>query len=155
MSMPKRKGTKMIRTKFETSIYGNTGKNEPTIGEVAGVINSIRGIVKDQRSNRRQEHLAADDNYLNEVFSRNFNGWDGQNAAEFQRRNQSAIGEVARDRSSLYANALGFSSLLEDTLRKRQTGTLGQRRSLADEFQSQPQPVQPYNPPHKRQTWAI
>jgi hypothetical protein len=147
-----------IKTQFDTSIYGSIGKNQTTIGEIASTIKSIRGIVKDSRQSRKQEQTEAEDNYLNEVYARNFNNWDGRNQQEFYNRNQAAIAEVARDRSSLYFKALGFSSRLEDTLRKRQTGAPEWRRSLADEWNSQPQPYTPapYNArPEKVQRWEI
>lgn len=109
-----------IRAQFDTSPYGNMNAGRRnTIGEVVQSIHGVQGIVNNSRQMRQAEQQNDDDRYLNDVYARNFTGWDGKDNNEFMRRNNQAVAEVARNRSNLYQKAIGISSSLEGAMQQR------------------------------------
>jgi hypothetical protein len=122
-----------IRAQLDTSMYNRTRRSQPSIGEVFGAVQGIQGMVGTARQRKKEDELEADDRFLNDVYARSFAGWDGQDPADFQRRNNAAIQEVTKGRSNLYGKAIGISSTLEQAL---QTSTKGYQEIAGKEMEN-------------------
>lgn len=110
-----------IRTQFDTGVYGGFRKNETSLGEVMGAVQGIQGMVQNSRLRKKEQQLTEDDQFLNDVYAKNFAGWDGRDPAEFQRRKQAVEMEVQKTKPTLFGKSLGVSKTLEDAMTGRLT----------------------------------
>ena len=114
-----------IRTQFDTGVYGNFNTGRTSLADVVGAVRGIQSIANTARTTRREEdlyqELKEDDRYLNDVYARNFAGWNGTDKADFQRRNQAANMEIQKARPKLFSKAYGMSKTLEDAMNQRIT----------------------------------
>jgi len=107
-----------IRAQFDTNVY-NRFNNPTSLGEVMGAVQGVQGIVNNSRVMKREEELKDDDKFLNDLYAKNFAGWDGRDPAEFQRRKQAVDIEVQKTKPSLFGKALGMSKTIEDAMNGR------------------------------------
>ena len=110
-----------IRTQFDTGVYGGFRKNETSLGEVLGAVQGVTGLIQNAKMQKREEQLTEDDQFLNDVYAKNFAGWDGRDPAEFQRRKQAVEMEVQKTKPTLFGKSLGVSKTLEDAMTGRLT----------------------------------
>lgn len=108
-----------MQSQLDASVYSGFQQNRTSLSDVMNTVNGIRGIVADRRMEKKQEELNDDDKYLNDIYARNFSGWDGRDPAEFQRRSRAANSEIQKTRPRLFGKSLGLSKTIEDVMTGR------------------------------------
>ncbi|MBN1578784.1 MAG: hypothetical protein JW913_19640 [Chitinispirillaceae bacterium] len=137
----------MIRSQIDTNVYEGFGGRQTTIGDAVAAVKGIQSIVGTARQQRRQEELEADDAYINDVYARNFFGWDGIGQQDLMKRNRNAMNEISRKRPDLYLKSLEFFRTIGNAMRKNWRRTIPRRETLypkADPF------MDPYIWPNSR-----
>lgn len=126
-----------IRTQFDTGVYDRFRKNETSLGEVMGAVQGIQGMVQNSRMQKKEQQLTEDDQFLNDVYAKNFAGWDGRDPAEFQRRKSAVDMEVQKVKPTLFGKSLGVSKTLEDAMTGRIKGDIDLDSAILDNEKKQ------------------
>ena len=102
----------MIRSQLDPNVYSGFRRNGNTIGDLLNMVklgtsvySGVRGVQDDIQTRRKKKQDASDSEYLNTVFGKHLQGWDGSQD-DFMTRSQAAIGEVVSTRPELYSSVV-------------------------------------------------
>jgi hypothetical protein len=121
-----------INTQFATEPYLRN-RQRSSIGDVVGAVRGIQGIVGTARQSNLFEKKVKDEEYLNELYARNFDGWDGKDVADFQKRNSAVIADVAKTRPDMYSQAFGMSTQLEKAMRESEAYKIDMQNKMFEQ----------------------
>lgn len=93
----------MMRSQIDPNVYRNTSSSRNTIGEIMGTIQGISSLADSFRKRGEETQNKADSEYINDVFGKNFAGWNGTDQNDLQVRQQRAVNEVLAARPELYS----------------------------------------------------
>lgn len=93
----------MIRSQLDTSIYQRTQSGRSTIGELLGAVQGVSNLMDSFHARTQARQDEGDARYINDVFGRNFAGWDGSDTMDLMARQQRAAEEILKTRPELYS----------------------------------------------------
>lgn len=103
VSRETRKYIKMMKSQLDTSMYTRSRGGRGNIGDLVGAVRGIVDISNTVKSRRTLAQEQNDIKYLNTVYGKHFQGWDGNNEDEAISRNNSAVNEILTARPDLYS----------------------------------------------------